>query len=291
MMMMTCLILWMPELAARAGSRGGPCWWACAATLTVNAAVTARADAATTTRRNLIKSLHCSPGSQAPRSQIMPHQAQIHWRTGQMPIGAGLVFRRRQALEVGPDNAAIDLVGGAGDVAGTLGSQKRDKIAELAGTAEAAERNRRGPWREQFLERGIDLSSQRVDIGADPCGEKRAWKHEVDGDPVAGKVGHDRLHQARDARTDTVGEVDILDRLLDRHRLDAHDAAPAVAAHERHDLANEPDEAQRDNLERSQPVSVAHVVELADGRAARVRHQHVHSAKALDRRPHHVGDA
>src|SRR5215469_14085976 len=72
MMMMTCLILWMPEVAARAGSRGGPCWWACAATLTVSAAVTARADAATTTRRNLIKTLHCSPG---PQGTSLPDNA------------------------------------------------------------------------------------------------------------------------------------------------------------------------------------------------------------------------
>src|SRR5215470_17044318 len=72
MMMMTCLILWMPELAARAGSPGGPCWRACAATLAVNAPATVRADAAMTTRRNLIKSLHSSPG---PQDTSLPDNA------------------------------------------------------------------------------------------------------------------------------------------------------------------------------------------------------------------------
>src|SRR6266566_8859457 len=192
--------------------------------------------------------------------------------------------------DVGPDEAAVDLVDGAGDVGGLLRGQERDEVAEFDRLPEAAERDDRGDRRELLLE-GLVLLGAAARAGDDARGEEHARQHQVDRDAVLGQVGHDRLHQPRHARAEPVRHVDPVDRLLHRHRLDPDDAAPLPGAHVGHYLADEADEVQRDHLERLPPVRVGEVRELAARRAAGVVDQDVHPAETLGRGRDHGADA
>ena len=87
-------------------------------------------------------------------------------------------------LQVGRDDAAVDLVDSTGDVGGPLGCEKGDEIPKLGRIAEAAQRNISRQWREPGLQRLILLRAASG-VGADPGREEPAGKDQVDGDPVA----------------------------------------------------------------------------------------------------------
>jgi hypothetical protein len=109
-------------------------------------------------------------------------------------------------------------------------------------------------------------------------------EHEVDRDAILRQV---RIAYQPGMPADPVRQVD------DRHRarLDPDDPAPPLRPHVRHDLAYEPDEVQRDNLERLPPVVVGEVRELAQRRAAGVVDEDVHAAETPGRRGDDAADA
>src|SRR5712672_3389303 len=134
--------------------------------------------------------------------------------TGTLPTPEAFI-RPRPApppLEVGPDEAAVDLVDGAGDVGGLLRGEERDEVAEFHGIPQAAERDGRGDGRELRLENPVLLGTAaraRDDAG----GEEHSGEHQVDGDAVLGQVRRERLHQPGHARAEPVRHVDAVHRL------------------------------------------------------------------------------
>src|SRR5690349_17243300 len=63
------------------------------------------------------------------------------------------------ALDVGPDEAPVDLVDRTGDVGRLLRGQERDEATEFHRVAEPADRDARGDRRQLFLQRPVALGA------------------------------------------------------------------------------------------------------------------------------------
>src|SRR6266496_122537 len=90
---------------------------------------------------------------------------------------------RREASEDGPREPAVHLQHGAGNIAGPLGREERDRRRELVGAAHAAERNTRDHLAHHVLRRA--LLALRAGLGElrDPLRRDEARTHDVHAAP------------------------------------------------------------------------------------------------------------
>src|SRR5260370_1340303 len=162
---------------------------------------------------------------------------------------ASAVRKAPSPLDDAPDEPAVHLHRGAGDVGGPRGGEEHHHRRELLRGADAAHRDVGGGQLHLLLQRDPAAGGPVGLVLAEAVGHDAPRQDQVDRDAVGGEVAGQRLEEPRDARADAVGEDEPIDRLLHRARLDREDAAPARLLHVREHFADAPNRRAADLLD------------------------------------------
>src|SRR3954447_6807268 len=135
-------------------------------------------------------------------------------------VVAGPRLRSAASVDV---RAAVDVIGGAGDVAGLLPAQVRDEVGDVADPAVAADGD---PGDERGL--ALALQGSAGDVGVDQPGSDR-----VDRDPVGAQLAGERSGEAEfGGLGGGVGDpAEDAAAPLGRDRGEEHDATEAALGH------------------------------------------------------------
>src|SRR5204863_5525311 len=138
---------------------------------------------------------------------------------------------RREASEDGPREPAVHLQHGAGNIAGPLGREERDRRRELVGAAHAAERNTRDHLAQDVLRRALLALRAGLSELRDPLRRDEAGTHDVHGDPFGRDLVGQGFSEPQDTRARRGGEDEPREGLLGGDGCEADDTAPLDLPH------------------------------------------------------------
>src|SRR2546430_12384005 len=138
----------------------------------------------------------------------------------------------RDALENGARKPAVHLSHGAGNIAGPLGREERNRRGELVGAAHAAERNARDHVAHDLLRRPRLALRAALRELRDPLRRDEAGTHDVDGDPLGGDLVGQGLREPQNAGARGGGEDESRQRLFGGDRRETDNATPLEFPHD-----------------------------------------------------------
>src|SRR6266566_8812 len=198
----------------------------------------------------------------------------------------------------GSCESTVHLQHGAGNIAGPLGREERDRRRELVGAPHAAEGDAGDHLAHDLLRRALLALRAGLSEFRDPLRRDEAGTHDVHGDPFGGDLVGEGFGEPQDTRARGGGEDEPRKGLLGGDGREANDAAPLELAHDGHGGASEMHRGQQVHFQGAVEGVRRLMGERRRRRTARVAEQHVeathlvvhalHQALGL-RRVAHVG--
>src|SRR6266550_473545 len=178
----------------------------------------------------------------------------------------------------GSCESPVHLQHGAGNIAGPLGREERDRRGELVGAAHAAERNGRDHVAHDLLRRPRLALRAALRELRDPLRRDEAGTHDVDGDPLGGDLVGQGLREPQNAGARGGGEDESRQRLFGGDRRETDNAAPLEFPHDGDCGASEMNRRQEVQLHGAVKRLGRLLRERCRGRTAGVAEQHVETA-------------
>src|SRR5881296_2138219 len=185
---------------------------------------------------------------------------------------------KRETSEDGPREASVHLQHGAGNIAGPLGREERDRGRELVGAAHAAERDTGDHLAHDVLRRALLALRAGLRELRDPLRRDETGTHDVHGDPLGGDLVGQGLREPQDAGARRGGEDEPRQGLFGGDGREADDAAPLQLPHDGHRGASEMDRGQEIQLHGAVEGLGRLMGERRRRRTAGVAEQHVETA-------------